>query len=62
MAKIIDLDAIRAQRKHQDLDDLLDKVRTLDMAAALLSESKKDADALAEILKAFQNDPRLRRY
>lgn len=62
MAKIIDLDAIRAQRKYQDLDDLLDKVRTLDMAAALLSESKKDTDALAEISKAFQNDPRLRHY
>lgn len=62
MSKIIDLNTIRAQRKCQEIDDLINKVRNVDMVSALLGKSKKDSAALVEISKALQNDTRYQHY
>ena len=62
MAKIIDLYVHKKAQQvqhQQDLNELLKKVKALDMTSALLGESLKDAKAIREISAAFQQDERI---
>lgn len=62
MAKIIDLYVHKKAQQvqhQQDLNELLKKVKALDMTSALLGESLKDAKAFREISAAFQQDERI---